>query len=217
MVLRSENNESVDHDTAMRKEGDGAWKQSNAEEPPIVSKQLGHDSGKVNHVTDFSQWLDDTLGSASYGAPRVFDLYTLLAVTLAFALLFAFLRLIEQLLLESLPLVAISIGVFVTLTAIAQLALWGGQKPRLASLVAGPVIWIMLFVGLAMQDPRRLLSVGSLAGCLCSAVLGIFFGYLGGAMVAGVFLLADVFRKQFLRESDTDIQSSDDAIWDPDD
>jgi hypothetical protein len=182
-------------------------------EPPVVqSTKLKPDYAPLSEL---SKWLEDNLGTESYGAPRVFDLYTLLAVTLAFALMFACLRLIEPLLLSSLPQVAIALGIFVTLIAIAQLALWGGNKPRLASIVAGPAIWFVIALGLTAQNPRQFLNPAAMAGLLCSSILGVFAGYLGGGMVAGVFLLADAFRKQFVKPSkEEDEPDNDDFIFD---
>ncbi len=180
-------------------------------EPPIVAP-VGADAQNAP-FSEFSQWLEDTLGSESYGAPRVFDLYTLLAVTLAFALMFAFLRLIEPLLFNSLPQVAISLGTFVTLIAVAQLALWGGNKPRLASIVVGPIIWFVIGIGLTSQNPRMFLSLPAMLGLLCSTVIGLAAGYLGGAMVAGVFLLADTFRKHLVRQAKDEGPANDDFIF----
>lgn len=187
-----------------------------SEDPPvIVEKPIGTlDPRNVESLfADSYQWLDEHLGGKSYGAPRVFDLFTLLAVTLAFAILFAFLRLLEPLLLATLPQVAVAITAFVTLTAIAQITLLDGNKPRLASLLAGPPIWLVVSLGLCLQD-LSLLNFAFLILLVMLSVLGIPAGYLGGAMVAGVFLLADSFRQKFMRrENRVDPDANDDAIW----
>ncbi|MCR9295739.1 MAG: hypothetical protein NXI32_23725 [bacterium] len=182
-------------------------------EPPVVTRPGSQGKFSEQPFSEFSQWLEDTLGSESYGAPRVFDLFTLLAVTLAFALMFALLRLIEPLLLSDLPLVAISLGTFVTLIAIAQLALWGGNKPRLASVVAGPAIWFVIAMGLTARNPQNYLSIFAMLGLLGSSILGVLAGYLGGAVVAGVFLVADTFRKRFVNPRRELPASNDDFIF----
>ena len=70
----------------------------------------------------------------------------------------------------------------------------------------------------AQETVRALANPAVLLGMVCSSVLGIFAGYLGGAMVAGVFLLADVFRRQFVKPADSvTLPTNDDAIWDNED
>lgn len=149
--------------------------------------------------------LGELVATESYGAPRVFDLFTLLAVTVAFALLFGFLKLVEPALDGNLPVIAVGISVFVTLIALAQLTLWGGQLPRLASLVAGPVLWIILLVCVYITSSRRLPDISTILGiilsCICTLPIGILIGYLGGAVVAGVFLIAESLRKLIAPQS----------------
>ncbi len=130
--------------------------------------------------------------SKVYGAPRIFDLFTLLAITLAFALLFAGMRLLSPVLADGTPTATISVSLFVTGIAIAQLALWNGKQPRLSSLVAGPILWWILLATLGWLHGVEP-SIAIMAP-LCSAPLGLACGYLGGAVVAGVFLVADALR-----------------------
>lgn len=177
---------------------------SPSSEPPIVYPQVidpprvGSSGGGISvPILKLQSVVEDWLGTSTYGAPRVFDLFTLLAVTLAFALLFAFMRFIEPVFPDTIPEISLALASFLTLTAIAQMVLWGGKKPRLASLVAGPINWILVAVILAVQAPRLYTRLHFSLGVLCSAVLGIFVGYLMGGLVAGVFLLADQFRRRF--------------------
>lgn len=159
------------------------------------------------HLDGLVNWL----GSESYGAPRVFDLFTMLAVTLAFALMFALLQLLQSALFDSLEIVALALSLFVTGIAIAQLALWEGKKPRLASLVAGPVVWF--FVSVGIQIFHLSLTFPELILLLIMSVLGFPAGYLAGAMVAGVFLVADVLRRRILKSADNQVAESDDAVF----
>ncbi|MEO8272206.1 MAG: hypothetical protein ABI557_21020, partial [Aureliella sp.] len=136
---------------------------SRCEEPPVVlppTKLMRVDHGKgvmaVNHIKSViaashsvEAWLDRAICGESYGAPRVFDLFTLLAITMAFALMFALLRAIEPILMIDITGVALCLGALVTGVGIFQLSLWGGKRPRLASLVGGPflVLGLMLAGG----------------------------------------------------------------------
>lgn len=180
-----------------------------AADPPVVVTRTPHDSPDPLH--EAMDWIDRVLGTESYGAPRVFDLFTLLAVTLAFALLFALLRMAEPVFPGSLPSVAVAISVFVTGIAIAQMVLFGSKKPRIASLLAGPPVWFAIGVGFNLWSSRQWADPWVYVILLFAAVfLGLPSGYLGGAMVAGVFLLADFFRSKFLKPSANDTQSSND-------
>jgi hypothetical protein len=185
---------------------------SASSEPPILTPpHLRSDSDGV-----WREWwesIDQVLGSESYGAPRVFDLFTMLAITLAFACLFAVLRLAEPLMPGELDEVAICLGCFVTGIAIAQIALWGGKKPRIASLVAGPICWFLILAGLNLPYASQWRNSWFYLGGLCSSVLGIPAGYLGGALVAGVFLIADFFRQRFLHAMPSQPADNDDAIF----
>jgi len=165
-------------------------------------------------IRETGQWLERVLGSESYGAPRVFDLFTLLAITLAFAMLMASLRLLQPLLLGELETLTTAIGLFVAGIAVFQMALWGGNNPRLASLLAGPVLLFVLSVSFNAGQPAKLLDPRLYAAALCSSVfLGLPAGYLGGAMVAGVFLIADFFRCRYLRQPERSGQVNDDHIF----
>ncbi|RMF40280.1 MAG: hypothetical protein D6753_12035 [Planctomycetota bacterium] len=164
-------------------------------------------------------YLTDILEREAYGAPRVFDLFTLLAVTVAWALLFALLRVLEPLLEGSLPYVALGVGCYITLIAICQMVLFHGEKPRVASVVGGPIAWLAtaLIVGL-VAGPRSWLELlrWGMAN-LCFSPIGFFFGYLAGGAVAGVFLLADAFRQHYLAGRPQEDAGDDDAIWREDD
>lgn len=164
-------------------------------------------------LDDIGAWIDEKLGSASYGAPRVFDIFTIFAVTLAFALLFTILKFLQPAMGMNLAPTVFGFSAFVTLTGVSQMLLWKGRKPRPASLIAGPIIWFVLGVGLVLfyGGPARLPAA---AGVICSMPVGIFAGYLAGALVAGVFLLADKFRQRFLPENQAEEQQSSESIWD---
>ncbi len=184
--------------------------QNAAATPPVVDPPIvAHQSPPLFETLDINQWFESRFGEDVYGAPRVFDLYTLLSVTVAFALLFTFLRFIEPLLMDSLPQVAISLGFFLTLIAIAQMILWGGDKPRAASISAGPVVWVIVGLGLFATSP----SFRILFFVLFTTPAGFFAGYVAGGLVAGVFLVADSLRKKFVRAQSATGQTAEEQIW----
>ena len=127
-----------------------------------------------------------------YGAPRVFDLYTILAVTLAFALLVSGMQLLRPLFQDGTTTSIVFVALFVSGIAICQAVLFSGNQPRLASVIAGPLMLLSLSTALGIASGNTL-SEAATTG-LCSTPLGIFFGYLGGTIVAGVFLVADGLR-----------------------
>lgn len=124
-----------------------------------------------------------------YSAPRRFDLATILAVTSAYALLFAGLAR-----LQSPPATTLIIAGFITLVGVAQSVLFGGNRPRLASAVAGVGMSVVPFlIAAAMGRPSRI-SVG------CQLIAGPLMGYLAGALVGSVFLVSDYLRR-FIRRT----------------
>ncbi len=67
-----------------------------------------------------------------YAAPRRYDLATMFVVSVAYAVLFSVMRL-----LQAGPLVFVITGLFFTAIAAAQALLFKGNAPRLASCIAG--------------------------------------------------------------------------------
>lgn len=169
----------------------------------------------VSHSAE--TWIDRVLGGDSYGAPRVFDLFTLMAITLAFALMFAMLRLVEPVLMTDISGVAICLGTLVTGVAIFQLALWGGKRPRLASLIGGPFLVLGITLAVRLWQPSNPLPELTLTAAIglsqFSLIVGLPTGYLSGAMVAGVFLIADLLRTSFLTRPGPPKTENDDEIF----
>ena len=178
-------------------------------DPPVVETPKVH---RNSAIQDLADWLDERLGAEGYGAPRVFDIFTMFAVTLAFALLFTVLKFLQPALGGDLAPTVASFSAFVTLTGIAQMFLWNGKQPRLASIVAGPVNWFVIGLALLLIS-QGLKGIPMAVGAVCTAPFGVFAGYLAGAMVAGVFLLADKFRKRFMKEEPAEDQGSEESMW----
>jgi putative addiction module component (TIGR02574 family) len=130
--------------------------------------------------------------SRIYSAPRRFDLATIFAVMSAYSLLFA--------LMSSYhfpPLASSLVGGYVTIVGIGQALLFGGRKPRQASIVTGAAT---LFLGaLPFYEPRLYASPLILLGMAMCLTVGAVLGYLAGTLVGGVFLVADGLRKIFAR------------------
>ncbi len=127
-----------------------------------------------------------------------------MAMSMAYALLFGGLRL-----LDAPPRGFLLISVFVTWVGLAQAALYGGKRPRLASLWAGGVVGLgtsVLFMinnlrrePMVLRDPTVLLFL-ALLGFPYWITLWIFLAYVAGAFVAGVLLIADNIRLRFQRQ-----------------
>ncbi len=138
-----------------------------------------------------------------YSAPRRFDLSTILAVTAAYSVGLAMLRGFD-----TPPPVMLYFAIFITIVGVAQAMLFGGNKPRLASVLTGIVL---SFLGMLLLPLVGSFHIGSFSeqiafALLMSVFLGPLFGYLAGTLVGGVFLVADKLRNHLSRHNtDTEI------------
>ena len=150
-----------------------------SDEPPIVVFEKGEGSSQEFPFLDpqIMGSFYDLLKEPAYGAQRVFDLFTLMAITLAFGLLFGAMKA-----LGAMPEVFFGVTSFITFIGIGQMLLFGGNSPRLASIVGGPIALILTAILLNAWYGRF-----EFWPIFCSMVVGFPFGYLAGGMVAGVF------------------------------
>ncbi|MGD9633382.1 MAG: hypothetical protein AB7G28_23655 [Pirellulales bacterium] len=135
-----------------------------------------------------------------YSAPRRFDLSTIMVVTAGYAMLFGGINAIfnES---DQAAGAALMIGVFVTLVGIGQALLFGGRRPRTASIVVGMILTTLFMISTTMFFSRGR-SVAFLPFMLVYGVIsGAIYGYLSGVLVGGVFLVADHLRRLFKRNS----------------
>lgn len=131
----------------------------------------------------------ETRPTPAVGATRRFSLAAILAIVFLFAVLFGLLSA-----LRAPPVVFILVGAFVTAVGLGQAYLFGGRRPREASLLIGSiclmfllvvVVGRMLFLGHKADDVLPVLTV------VVAPLLGGGLGYLIGALIGGAFLVAD--------------------------
>jgi hypothetical protein len=137
-----------------------------------------------------------------YSVPRRYDLATLMAVTFAYSLLFGAMRW-----WQASPAAIGLVSLFVTLVGLGQALLFRGRSPRAASAVAGVLAFLVCGIAAVLMSPYPRTNhviywtdtvIGLATGSLCP---GTILGYLAGTLVAGVFLVADLFRKLLRRMS----------------
>ncbi len=129
-------------------------------------------------------------GKRVYSAPRRFDLATLFVVMVVYACLlgiFVGMKLPDV--------TTISILGFMSVIAAAQPALFGGNRPRMASLVVGGIALPVIFWLASPNIFERVSGRFILFVCASYIPLGSILGYLTGTLVGGVFLVADMVRQ----------------------
>lgn len=114
--------------------------------------------------------------------PRRFGVGVLMILVTVFAVLFAVLNM-----LDADPRVFSIVGVLFLGVTAAQVLLFGGERPRQASIVAGAVLLPLAIFVVVMADAlRRGANVGSAiggalaGGLLCALPSGAICGYLAG-------------------------------------
>jgi hypothetical protein len=131
-----------------------------------------------------------------YSAPRRFDLATIFVVTFAYSLLFGVMGYVTNY-LDFPRSFSLFVGAFITLVGIGQAMLYGGQNARVASLLVGAVLCVLLNLIGVVWPPRHASGIGLFFVLPFSAAFGAGFGYMAGALVGGVFLVADKLRTNF--------------------
>jgi hypothetical protein len=127
-----------------------------------------------------------------YSAPRRFDLATIFVVTFAYSLLFGVMNYAEFW-----PSVSLVVGAFITIVGVGQALLYGGKNARVASVITGAVLGGLLSIAGAIAPPRGFSGIVLLFLSPVNLILGACFGYMAGALVGGVFLVADKVRRYF--------------------
>ncbi len=126
------------------------------------------------------------------GVPRRFGVGVLLILVTFFAVLFAFLRTFDYG-----PKVCAVVGVLFVGVAAGQSLLFGGRRPREASLLVGALLFPLEMLTLAVYEhvveefSRGSIAEDILVGLFWSVPLGALFGYLAGTLTAGIFFVMD--------------------------
>jgi hypothetical protein len=137
------------------------------------------------------------LGAKIYSAPRRFDLATIFVVTFAYSILFALMSGFSFP-----PTVSVIVGLFITLVGAGQALLFGGRKPRVASVITGAIACVPLTLTTIMLTRRGFRGDEMFVAIPLSGIFGAGFGYIAGVLVGGVFLFADTIRQWFDRRAE---------------
>jgi putative addiction module component (TIGR02574 family) len=129
-------------------------------------------------------------GNQVFAAPRRFDLFTIFVITIAFSILFAGMRLLP------LPPVASAIvGGYFALIGLGQAFLFRGNRPRTASLLVGGLYYVLVsYVLWQLSGPRAYPTSDVVVTAIFLLIFGAVLGFVAGALVGSVFMLADWLR-----------------------
>ena len=162
-----------------------------------------YDAGRTSHFP----WaavrtliVDSGSGSVRrvYSVPRRFDLSTIFVVTLAYSLLLGAMKG-----LGVPPIASLIVAGFISSVGTGQALLFGGNQPRKASVVTGTLIYSMAMIAVwLINGPRMYPTMVILIMASYTLIGGAILGYLSGAVVGGVFLIADKVRNRFSRKPD---------------
>ncbi len=123
------------------------------------------------------------------GVPRRFDIGTTAILATVFVVLFSVLIILNVPLGPS-----VGITIFVAGVTACQAILFKGKDPRAASMVGGSIIFYLLMVVVSLTNdfgPRDFTkeTTFSISGFFLLLVIGGLLGYVGGGLVAAVFLI----------------------------
>jgi hypothetical protein len=129
-------------------------------------------------------------GNQVFAAPRRFDLFTIFVITIAFSILFAGMRLLP------LPPVASAIvGGYFALIGLGQAFLFRGNRPRTASVLVGMLYYALVtYILWQLGGPRSYATSDIVVTGIFMLIFGAVLGFVAGALVGSVFMLADGLR-----------------------
>jgi RimJ/RimL family protein N-acetyltransferase len=119
-----------------------------------------------------------------YGVPRQFGIGPLMILTAVFALLLSLLKAAG-----AGPPVLTLFAIMFFGVGVGQFVLFRGQQPRMASVVAGAIVFPLGLVAVAVSMG----NYWSVGGLLCCIPGGAMIGYATGAFIGGVFLVLSWF------------------------
>ena len=138
------------------------------------------------------------------GIPRRFSVGVMMLFVIMYAVLFATLTS-----LGVPPAWFLFITVFITGVGVSQAVLFGGQRPRDASLLAGIYMWMLITLAAIPWMMWEGMQGGKVANIVALHILGSIVagppcGYCAGALVAGIFL----FIRQDCEEMAADAEAA---------
>ena len=155
---------------------------------------------------------------AAVGMPKRFSIAIMMAWMALFAMVFSVLKCVA-----ASPQIFGIVTIFMLGIGFGQMWLFGGKKPRLASVLAGTVVLSVTVAVLnlatgyfsnlaagyfAVKVPSVLLRIISSVVLIIPCIpLGAFFGYLLGALTAGIVLTLNYLENRKAAESPTEIES----------
>jgi hypothetical protein len=132
-------------------------------------------------------------GRRAARVPRRFGVGVLLLFVLLYALLFSFLSV-----LGVPPLVFLLVAIYVTAIGLGQILLFGGEKPREASIWVGVAVFLLMCTMGCLADLLGHFSLVAMLQITCISAmvltLAVPVSYVTGCAMAGVFLLIDRLR-----------------------
>jgi pantoate--beta-alanine ligase len=142
-------------------------------------------------------------------AERRFGLGTMLVATVFFAILFAILRQLRTPWYGVVAVVVFLVGI-----AAAQMLIEDAKKARVASMIAGTILYILSAVVISLMARRPWFDFHFLDACQWVSLLfsGMIAGYVGGVFVAGVFLVSQIVENAFARPSESD-RTGEVILW----
>lgn len=123
-----------------------------------------------------------------YSVPRRYDLASMFAISVAYALLFSIMRL-----LGCPPSLICLAGIFCAAVGAAQALMFGGKRPREASIIAGGVAGVICSIAFPVIQGWGVAE--AVLAALCGVIWCPPVGYLAGATIGGIWLTADYLRK----------------------
>jgi Putative addiction module component len=135
---------------------------------------------------------------------RHFSLSTLLLIVGAYGVLLGVLAALRMP-----PIITLDIAIFVTAVGLAQAFLFGGRKPRRASVISGGVVACLLAGGQTywyLLDSKYPEGVAwapyvAIAATIIGAVHGIIFGYIVGRLIGLLFVWGDLMHRAIINEA----------------
>lgn len=154
---------------------------------------LNIDGAKLSEIENLPPKPLENQPPKVYSVPRRFGIGTIFGVATAYALL---LWGMQQ--LDWPPIVIIANGVFLTIVGVMQMAMT--KTPRWASMLAGAVALVAMSIGSGLLQRNYMINSRSIVWII---VGGLIYGYLGGVLVAGVFLVIDKVARLFTGQSNS--------------